>query len=302
MYWPRPRPRAHIAAKTSDFRPVNCYTRGMIETPTPHSFIHSLMKPFGNKLIRSVAIGIAVVLIAVLAGTGYSYASSPAPVRQPSYEHLHFRLQVLVDGKAVDFASKKFQEGYAKDNCNVDLTVNPFHFHDGKDQFAHVHWKGMSGGLLLKYYGWNYIGGVDGMLGTRFDDVPNLVTVPIHGNALPKVADKNNFYVYTGDEKAYQQRDFDEFIDKDIEGFFGKKSLVDSEPVTWLDKLFPKAAAHGDEVHAAGAHDLTAEDLERINNLVGNVVIFSQKDKPTDQQIKDRFNKLAPLSESTCAG
>ena len=44
------------------------------------------------------------------------------------------------------------------------------------------------------------------------------------------------------------------------------------------------------------------EKLTRINNMIGNVVIFVQKDKPTDQQIKERFNDLEPLSDSTCGG
>ena len=42
------------------------------------------------------------------------------------------------------------------------------------------------------------------------------------------------------------------------------------------------------------------EQLTRINNLVGNVVIFVQSDKPTDRQIKDRFNDLEPLTDSSC--
>lgn len=72
-----------------------------------------------------------------------------------------------------------------------------------------------------------------------------------------------------------------------------------------LDKVFPKALAHGGEDDGndgEAGEESEEQKLTRINNLVGNVVIFAQKDKPTDQQIKDRFNKLEPLSDSTCGG
>jgi hypothetical protein len=46
----------------------------------------------------------------------------------------------------------------------------------------------------------------------------------------------------------------------------------------------------------------TQEELKRLNNVIGNVVIFVQKDKPTDQQIKAKFDHLIPVSESACAG
>jgi hypothetical protein len=53
----------------------------------------------------------------------------------------------------------------------------------------------------------------------------------------------------------------------------------------------PTASAHSDEEH-----------LAQLNDVVGNVVIFAQKDKPTDQQVKDRFTHLIALPESACAG
>jgi hypothetical protein len=32
------------------------------------------------------------------------------------------------------------------------------------------------------------------------------------------------------------------------------------------------------------------------------VVIFAQNDEPTDEQIRERFNNLVPLHDSTCGG
>jgi hypothetical protein len=257
-----------------------------------------------SRIIRALATMSGLVVVIAGLFLMYAYFSTPTAIRKPAFQHYHFRMQVLVDGKAVNFAEKEFQTDTAKDVCSAQLTQQPIHFHDDKDQMVHIHWDGMTGGLVLKYYGWNYAGGLHGTLGFRFDNLPKLVNVPIHGNTLPTVPQGDKFYVYTGDEHSYKERTFDDFVHKDLEDFFGKKSnLPGGENTSFLGKLFPKAYAHGaDELAVPTSASVDQEELKRINNLIGNVVIFAQKDHPTDKQIKDRFNKLAPLSLSTCAG
>jgi hypothetical protein len=233
-----------------------------------------------------VGITVLVVLYAV-----YAYAATPLAIRNPKSDHLHFRIQVLVNGETVNFADSKFQTDYNKDFCSATLTKEPFHFHDGRDQFAHIHWEGMTGGLFLKSYGWNFIGGLKGLLGYQVTAWNKIMPVPTHGNALPKLPANTNFYVYSGDEAAYREKSWQDFLHQPIETFFGRSSNLGVNSVwSWI---IPAASAHG------GATD---EELTEINNLVGNVVIFVQKDRPTDTQVKDRFNKLVPLTDSVCGG
>jgi len=118
--------------------------------------------------------------------------------------------------------------------------------------------------------------------------------------------------VYTGNEKAYTARSFDDWKNQDLEEFFGTTSnspahdtnINGGEQAGLVNQLFPTAYAHGSENDSDGADasENEQEKLTRINNLLGNVVIFAQKDKPTDQQIKERFSDLEPLSDSTCGG
>jgi hypothetical protein len=292
--------------------PITCYNTAMntvlhrLQNATTGSrFTRLLLR---NAYLRTALWCVLLLVAIVLSSFAYAYQSSPAAIRNPQFEHLHFRMQIIVDGKAVNFADKKFQEGYSKDNCNADLTMHPIHFHDNKDQFVHVHWRNLTGGQVLKYYGWNYIGGVDGMLGYQFKSFPNLQTVPIHGMSLPKVPQGAQMYVYSGDEQHFTKRNFSDFTDQQLEKFFGAQSNVPRDETSLLDAFFPKASAHAGHEHNTTISSTTTTDppsqesLQRINNLLGNVVIFSQKDKPTDQQVKDRFNNLAPLSESSCAG
>lgn len=234
---------------------------------------------------------VVLALIFIIAVSAYFYANSPPVIRNPYFQHYHFRLQIIVDGKPVNFADAKFQTGSSSVSCDAKLPAAPIHFHDNKNQIVHIHWDGMTGGLLLKDYGWNYIGGINGVLGYRFDKLPKLIKVPIHGNALPAVAKGDNFYVYIGDENSYKTKTFNDFLSQDFETFFGHKSdLPSSKPTSLLDQLIPHAYAEG----------LTTEQLTRLNNLIGNAVIFVQKDTPSAAAVKDRFNHLEPLSDSVC--
>lgn len=267
-------------------------------------------KPRIIKRAAFIVVG-AVIGLAVSYG-GYIYASSPDVIRNPKIEHYHFRMQVVVNGKAENFAEDKYQQDYVKDQCNANLPEQPIHFHDGKDQFTHIHWEGMTGGMVMKYYGWNYIGGIDKALGYKLDDLGDIQKVNTHGNFLPSVPDDSGFYVYTGDEKAFKEKSFDDWKNQDLEQFFDRKSNFPAhdinknggEELTLLDTLFPKAYAHGTANDSDGndGTETEQEKLTRINNMIGNVVIFVQKDKPTDRQVKERFNDLEPLSDSTCGG
>lgn len=239
-------------------------------------------------------------MLVLIAGTRlvYIFAASPGVIRNPYLQHYHFRLQILVDGELVNFGSAKFQTPESNVSCDTSLPAVPLHFHDHKNQIVHVHWDGMTGGLLLKDFGWNYIEGPSEVLGYRFDSLPGIKKVRIHGNDLPAVPAGDHFYVYSGNENSYKERSFNDFLHQDFELFFNHPSnLPATKPkLGLLNWLLPTAYAHGVNV----AVSLDEPQLEQLNNLIGNAVIFVQKQKPTDTQIKDRFNHLEPLSQSVC--
>ncbi|TAH32541.1 hypothetical protein EYC58_02705 [Candidatus Saccharibacteria bacterium] len=272
-------------------------------------------EPKKRPWLKIILIAAAAVVVVLGSYAGYVYAVSPAVIRAPKLEHYHFRMQILVNGKAEDFGSQAYQTGYAKDQCNANLPEQPIHFHDNKDQFTHIHWEGMTGGMVMKYYGWNFIGGMDNALGYKLDDLKDIQKVTTHGDYLPEIPKDATFYVYTGNESGYKLRNFDDWKNQDLEQFFGVTSNSPAhdinknggEQASLLDSVFPKAYAHGTEDHSStstpSANTETEEQkLTRINNLLGNVVIFVQTDKPTDEQIKARFNQLEPLTDSTCGG
>ena len=270
-------------------------------------------KPKLSKRFIIIVSVIATLILIPATYAAYFFVASPAVIRNPKLEHYHFRMQILVNGKAEDFSTEGYQTGYAKDQCNANLPEQPIHFHDNKDQFTHIHWEGMTGGMVMKYYGWNFIGGMNNALGYKLDNLKDPQKVTIHGNYLPAIPKDANFYVYTGDENGYQEKSFNDWKTQDLETFFGTTSnfpahnINKGKQTSLLDKVFPKAYAHGTATDADGDDgakpaETQEEKLTRINNMIGNVVIFAQKDKPTDQQIKDRFNDLEPLTDSTCGG
>ena len=263
--------------------------------------------------LRQLGIPFAGVVAAILlvAGGfyGYLYASTPSHLRNPEFEHYHLRTQIVVDGESVDFSHNEFQEEYDANSCSAEITGQPIDFHDDQDQMAHVHWSGITGGEFLKFYGWNLIGGEDDSLGRRYDQgMMRMHHIDTAGNLLPVIPDDANFYVYIGDADSYEQKDWDTFLSEDLEDFMGKKSYLNTDDETSfnpLDLFTQKAYAHGGEVdeHAKPVEGENDEErLERINNLIGNVVIFVQDEEPSDEQIKDRFNNLTPLRDSVCGG
>lgn len=261
---------------------------------------------FRNKKWYVRLLDVALIFV-VIVGTGYTYIYSITPevIRSPKLEHYHFRMQIVVDGKAEDFSTEGYQTGYAKDQCNANLPEQPIHFHDNKDQFTHIHWEGMTGGMVLKYYGWNFIGGPNNSLGYKLNDITDIQKVTTHGEYLPAISEGSQFYVYIGNETGFKQKPFEEFRDQDLEEFLEKTSNFPAHDInngsqTGLGKLLtPKATAQANEVDTVESEE---EKLTRINNMLGNVVIFVQKDAPSNEQIKERFNDLEPLSDSTCGG
>lgn len=259
---------------------------------------------FNKKTIAYIVGTVAAVALIVGGVYGYLYASTPEHIRKPSYQHYHFRTQMLVDGKAVDFSRDEFQVATgASTTCSAEVGGVPIDFHDKMDQMTHVHWNGMTGGEFLKYFGWNFIGGSDELLGRRYDAGLMPLSVKIYGKLLPSISEKSNFYIYVGDKNDYQQKNWNDFLNQDLETFFGRKSNIghnqEVSTINVLDWLFPKASAHGGEIdeHPSSKSE---EELTRINNLVGNVVVFAQEKEPSKEQIKARFDNLVPLHESTC--
>lgn len=251
---------------------------------------------------------VASVLLLVGGVYGYQYASSPSNFRRPSFEHYHFRTQIVVDSQPVDFSREEFQEDTTagSTSCSVSLSGTPIDFHDNEDQMTHIHWGGVTGGQFLKYYGWNLIGGNDDSLGTRYDmGMMNMHRVGIKGDVLPEIPQDANFYVYIGDENGYERKDWNDFLNMDLEEFFEKKSSITSGEASFniMDLFTQKAYAHGavEDDHEENG-ELDKATLERINNLIGNVVIFVQENEPSSEEIQQRFANLAPLHNSSCGG
>lgn len=271
-----------------------------------------LIKGGGTKIKKIALLTVGIIGVIVLSGVsyiGYAYTSTPSHLRSPEFEHLHLRTQIIVDGSPVDFSHAEFQEEYDKNSCSAELSGHPVDFHDNVDQMTHVHWRGITGGELLKYYGWNLIGGDDTALGKRYDQgILKPSTVEIAGNLLPEVSEEAKFYVYTGDEEGYEQKDWNEFLENNLEEFFGKKSLLNQDNETSLSPLdwfSQKAYAHDggtDDEEEASVDTEDKETLERINNMIGNVVIFAQENEPTQDEVTERFKNLVPLHNSVCGG
>lgn len=244
---------------------------------------------------------LALILAAISVGgfwLVYAYATTPEAIRHPASDHYHFRMQIVNNGTPINFADPTYQTPFDQDVCTAALTKEPAHFHDGLDQFVHVHWQHLNGGTLLKNYGWDFIAGTSRTLGYRFDKFPSLVRVPVHGKDLPEPPVGANYYVYVSsvnEPTNYWQQSWDDFLSLDLKDFFSIKPGFPPRE-SWLQRLTPSASAHNE------SSNRSEQELAELNDVLGNVVVFAQQDPPTDEQIKARFADLVPLPESSCGG
>lgn len=256
-----------------------------------------------QKYTKPILIFAAVLLSIFALGYGYIFLVSPANIRSPQLEHAHLRFQYIIDGVSINFGDDAFQEDYVKGQCSALLPEKPIHFHDNQDQFVHLHWKDVTGGQLLKYYGNNLIGGKSDSLGYKIDSPFKIINTPIHGDLLPET-DAANLWIYTGTAESYERRTSEDFLNQDFETFFGTESTVKPVETSGIwDLLSAKAYAHGevDDGHSS-PDDPNEADLQRVQNLLGNVIIFVQAAEPTDEEITEKLNNLIPLNDSTCGG
>lgn len=259
-----------------------------------------------NKVIRMINASLISLLVLLGFGSATLYLTTPSHVRGPETDHYHFRMQIITGSGDINFADSKFQRSYDKASCDARTPNEPIHFHDNKSQVTHIHWNGTTGGEVLKYYGWNYIGGPDQILGVRFSKEAFLKPVFVHGSILP-VPKPKSLFVYTGDATSHKKRELSEFLHQDLEVFFGRKSSISLT-------LIPAASAHEGTTHepaeengrrattAPTGIETTDQRLARINNLLGNMVIFATDQEPPAEEVARRFNQLEPLTDSTCGG
>jgi hypothetical protein len=259
------------------------------------------------------------ILLVVLVGAFSIFASQLFPyqaINNPKTAHYHLRMQVIVDGEQVNFADTQFQTPNTSNNlCSVALTATPIHFHDGQSQLVHIHWAGITGGLLLKNYGLNLIGGPDYYLGFQFKlgEDTRVGPVAIHADGIKQPKTGSKAYVYTGDSKSYQKREMEDFLKQDLEKFFGTKTEeVKAEGFNLFELLVPKVSAHTSKSTEVSTTTQTSVSLpitdpqkqarlEEDLGLIGNVVIFIQENEPATSEITAKFSKLELITTSSCS-
>jgi hypothetical protein len=266
--------------------------------------INPWRKLWEHKSIKLTTLSVLILSTFSIAFVAYFWIQTPQAIRNPIITHYHFRIQLISEGKNINFGDGKFQTPFKKGVCSDALTAEPIHFHDGNPQMVHIHWNKMTGGLFFKNYGLNLIGGVNDTLGWRFDNLwPRQVKT--HSDTALSGLNGKKLHVYTGDEQGFEKKDSQDFINQDFESFFGQKSIFNQQKESTTYKLpSSKALAHGhgQAETDVGVDEVSKNELKEINDLVGNVVIFAQENEPTSEEVRQKFNELTPLGKSLCGG
>jgi hypothetical protein len=252
-------------------------------------------KPMPKFNLKNLSIlAICIVLIIAVGYSTLRFALSKDNISFPKKDHSHFRIKYVFNGQEENFGGPRYQTDYTKDVCGGTLTEAPLHFHDNKTDYQHEHWARMTGGQMLKFYGLNYIGGLNNTMGFKIDEFPKITPVPIYGNHLPEPRKDDKFWVYTGTENTVnpgnweiKNRTFEEFINQDFETFFGKESQerkdIEKYGVSYLNLLDSlKAQAHSSIEHKTLSEEQKhllelgeKANTEKLNNQIINSVTAS---------------------------
>jgi hypothetical protein len=301
----------------------------------PNSGLKKILISRGFIVLISIFLFIIVpILLAV-------FVFNPSVIRSPKVAHHHFRMQLYIDDAYVNFSESQFQESYDLGQCDGSLTNTPIHFHDKKDQFVHIHWKNITGGQVLKYYGLNRIDIIDDYMGITFKDgwnKPQLLK--IHGKAIPQTS--KNLYVYQVKDGEAILREKDDFLFDDLESFFGVKSSLTEAQEEEENSFFEiRGLAHregGDKIEveikseqttqteakitsiidsegnttiiedsqnpdqSSVSIQKTQEELKKLNDVIGDVIVFVQDSEPTKGQVESKLDDFVTLESSTCGG
>jgi hypothetical protein len=267
------------------------------------------------RYMKYILVALLIIVISTLFGVGTVYLTTPTSLAFPKKDHYHFRAQVIINNQVVDFSESKFQAPLVQGLCDGTLSKEPFHFHDGEKQTVHVHWQGVTGGQWLKYYGLNLIDTSNASLGIRLDKLfswpVSYETIPVFNTNLS--SNIKTLWVYKGDESGFNKVNTTDFLTKDLNEVFGKYSegrkLQSKNSVQTAfahngidDGDGDPNAIRENVVNPKINKELTKGQLEKLNDLVGNIVIFVQNEEPKQEQIKEKFNNLEPLKDSVCGG
>jgi hypothetical protein len=233
----------------------------------------------------------AKILITTLLILGITYATlrfglSKENIAIPAQDHSHLRIKYVFNGQEENFGSPRYQTDYTKDICDGSLTESPLHFHDNKPDYQHLHWARVTGGQFLKFYGINYIGGLDNYMGFKVDKLPNITPVPIYGKHLPEPRKDDKFWIYTGiqDNKGEWQtktRSLEDFKNQTFEEFLGVESQArkDYEKYTNLNLLnlgkittYAHAGVEHKDLSEEQKHLLELGELANTENLNNQVI------------------------------
>ncbi len=272
------------------------------------------------KLSKKIT-ALVLILIITLPIITYSvlrWGLSKDSIAYPGKDHTHFRLKYIFQGQEEDFGSPRYQTDYIKDVCDGNLTTSPIHFHDNKTDYVHTHWSRMTGGQFLKFYGKNVVGGLDGYMGFKLDELPKITPVPIHSNSLPKPRNNDKYYIYTGvesgDKWQITKRDWNNFVNQDLETFFGVESQVRKDEERYGSKksnlsIFGNITtqAHVGEEHKtldeAKKHEMEIKEKEIaqvknnsiINNSINSISSNSQQNINSNEELKLINNLLGDV-------
>ena len=268
------------------------------------SEIKDVIKKFSLKSLKynkRVLFYICIVCITVLLGViflSYTVISRPHLIK-PVATFFKLKMRIHYQKTPLELTQNDITD-QSNSNCNLVVTEKPFYLDKDKKNVVQVRWEGMTGGELLKYYGFNYLSGLNDLIGVQYRGPFDIK--PIRPLSISKPTASDILYVYTGSGKDFKLLNSQNFLYQDLENTLKKSRLrTKREKESSKLTLYTISVSGEESLGLALKPQLTDGQLNDINNILGSLEIFIQQDAPSNTDIINSFNSMERLSSESCS-
>ena len=266
--------------------------------------IKDLIKKLSLKSLRynkRTLFYICIVCITVLLGfifLSYTVVSRPHLIK-PVATFFKLKTRIYYQKTPLELTQNDIAD-QSNSNCGLAVTEKPFYLDKDKKNVVQVRWEGMTGGELLKYYGFNYLSGLNDLIGVQYRGPFDIK--PVRPLAVSKLTSSDLLYIYSGSDKDFKLLNSQNFLYQDLENTIKKSRLRTKREKESSKLILDTISVSGEESSGLTLEpQLTEGQLNDINNIVGSLAIFIQRDTPSNTDVINSFNSMERLSSESCS-
>ncbi len=215
----------------------------------------------------------------------------------PQYEYAHIRLRVFVEGTEIDVGNNPNGTRLFQGACSAVLQKEPLATILKDPHSIRLMWKGVKLQDVFTYLG---LRDTD-FFGYVFSPSFGVKKIPLEAKSIIVAPEATPRFLFIRTGEGYIEREISDWFGKSIEDVFGRSSQI---RLSWYTPNIASAHEEEGEINTSSTDPLVIlqeqEEARRLNNVLGEGVLFIQHSRPENDQIQRAFDTFPLLSGSLC--